>query len=264
MMRITAVIVDDEPLARAAVREALRGDEEISVVGEFGDGVAAVAGIRRLRPNLVILDVQMPGLDGFGVLSELSASELPAVVFVSAFDQYAVKAFEVHAIDYVLKPFDDERLMRATAVVRQRLETDRWETARGQLLAMLEELSPTARPAMAPEGARRIARRVLVRDADEVMRFVRLDEVFYLEAAGNYVRLHTAKAQHEVRMTLRALLPQLDPATFRRIHRSTVVNVNAIREIQPWFAGDGLVVLGDGRQLRLSRTYRDQLVQTLL
>jgi two-component system, LytTR family, response regulator len=103
-----------------------------------------------------------------------------------------------------------------------------------------------------------------VRDADEVMRFVRLDDVAYLEAAGNYVRLHTAKAQHEVRLTLRALLPQLDPTVFRRIHRSTVVNVNAIREIQPWFAGDGLVVLLDGRQLRLSRTYRDQLVQTLL
>jgi two-component system, LytTR family, response regulator len=138
MTGITVVIVDDEPLARAAVREALRADEELSVVGEFGDGAAAVAGIRRLRPSLVFLDVQMPGLDGFGVLSELPADELPAIVFVSAFDHYAVKAFEVHAIDYVLKPFDDERILRATAFARQRLETDRWESARGQLLAMLE------------------------------------------------------------------------------------------------------------------------------
>jgi two-component system, LytTR family, response regulator len=264
MTVLTAVIVDDEPLARAAVREALRTETDVSVIAEFGDGATAAAGIRRLRPGMVFLDVQMPGLDGFGMLGELGPDDMPPVVFVSAFDQYAIRAFDVHAIDYVLKPFDDERIRRATAAVRQRLEADRWESARGQLLAMLDDLSPAAKPALASAGPRRIARRVLVRDADDVMRFVRLDDVAFLEAAGNYVRLHTAKAQHEVRLTLRALLPQLDPSVFRRIHRSTVVNVNAIKEIQPWFAGDGLVVLLDGRQLRLSRTYREQLIQPLL
>jgi two-component system, LytTR family, response regulator len=260
---ITVVIVDDEPLARDAVREALRADGDVTVVGEFGDGAAAIDGIRTLRPSLLFLDVQMPGIDGFGVLSELLPDELPAVVFVTAFDQYAVRAFDVHAIDYVLKPFDDARLARTMATVRQRLETEHWSVARGQVQALLEQFAPTVQAGTPAGAASRLARRVLVRDADDVMRFIRLDEVAYIEASGNYLNLYTAKAQHQVRLTLRALLPQLDPAVFRRIHRSIVVNVNAIREIQPWFAGDGLVVLLDGRTLRLSRTYREQLVRTL-
>ncbi len=261
MAPLRTLIVDDEPLARAAIRNSLGPEDGVVVVGESGDGPQAVADIRRLQPDLVLLDIQMPGLDGFGVLGQLVADDLPAVVFITAFDQFALKAFAVHAVDYLLKPLDDERLREAVNLVRGRLEVDRLAESRTRIAALLEDLEPTA-AAQAP-AARRHARRVLVRDANDVYRYLRLDEVVWIGAAGNNVRFHAERESHEVRLTLRDLVPQLDPAVFRRIHRSTIVNLNAIREIQPWFAGDCLVILRNGQQLKMSRTYRHQLIQLL-
>lgn len=260
-MTLRAVIVDDEPLARAALRSALGAESGVEIVAESGDGPQAVVDIRRHRPDLVLLDVQMPGLDGFGVLSQIPADDLPAVIFVTAYDQFALKAFGVHAVDYLLKPIDDQRLHEAVDQVRARADAERLGDARSRLAALLEELDPAASAGARPTT--RPARRVLVRDPHDVYRFQRLDEVFWIGAAGNNVRFHTEKETHEVRMTLRDLVPQLDPAVFRRIHRSTVVNLNAIREIQPWFAGDCLVVLRNGHQLKMSRTYRQQLIRPL-
>lgn len=259
MRPIRALIVDDEPLARACIRRALRPEDEIEVIGESGDGPDAVSAIRRHRPDLVFLDIQLPGMDGFGVLGELAGEEVPSVVFVTAYDAFALRAFEVHAVDYVLKPFEDARLRRAIEEVRLRQSADDLWLFRTRVAALLDHLVPAARPAGAMP-----ARRVLVKDADDRARFLRLEDVDWIAGAGNNVRFHIGKASYGVRMTLRVLLPQLDPALFRRIHRSTIVNLNAIREIQPWFAGDCMVLLNDGQRLRMSRTYRDQLMRNLL
>jgi two-component system LytT family response regulator len=263
MTTLRALIVDDEPLARACVRRALRPEDEIEVIAESGDGPDAVSAIRRHRPDLVFLDIQLPGMDGFGVLGELAAEDVPSVVFVTAYDAFALRAFEVHAVDYLLKPFEDARLRQAVEEVRVRQSAEDLGLFRTRVAALLDHLASAVSPGV--EGMPRTpARRVLVKGGDERARFLRLDEVDWIAAAGNNVRFHVGKASYEVRMTLRTLLPQLDPALFRRIHRSVVVNLNAIREIQPWFAGDCMVLLNDGQRLRMSRTYRDQLMRTLL
>jgi two-component system, LytTR family, response regulator len=264
MRMLKAIVVDDEPLGRAAVRAALRQEDGVDLVAEFGDGPAAVEGIRSIQPELVFLDVQMPGLDGFGVLSSLQPEQLPMVIFTTAFDQYAVRAFDVHAVDYVLKPYDDARLQRAVAEARARIEQGRWVETRQTLAGLLEELSPSVAAELPRRAGGGYARRVLVREGEEHFRYVRLDEVLSIGADGNHLVFHTVKGTRSVRMTMRALLPQLDPAVFRRIHRSSIVNLNAVKEIQPWFAGDCVVLLTDGRKLRMSRTFRDQLLQPLL
>ncbi|MGE0440576.1 MAG: LytR/AlgR family response regulator transcription factor [Gemmatimonadales bacterium] len=262
MTRLRAVIVDDEPLARATIRQTLTPEDQVDVVAEFGDGTQAVAGLRRVRPDLVFLDIQMPGLDGFEVLRQLPADDLPAVVFVTAYDHYAVRAFEVHAVDYLLKPVDGDRLKEAIERVRAGIEGEQASEARSRLAALLGA-TPGAPPSSGPGGSGSPSR-VLVKEDGDILRFVKLSQVLWIGTAGNNVVFHTASGTHQLRMTLRALLPHLDPALFRRIHRSTVVNLNAIREIQPWFAGDCVVILTDGQKLRLSRTYRDQLIQPLL
>jgi len=260
MSRARVVIVDDEPPARARMRTALARMAEVEVVAECGDGVEAVAVIGERRPDVVLLDVQMPGLDGFGVVDRLDPAALPVVVFVTAYDQFALRAFEVHALDYVLKPFDRRRLLdaveRAVAQVRMR----RVGEATARLSALLAEL-PSHRPAGGP-AAGPYAARILVPEGEGVG-FVECDRVDWFEAAGNYVRLHVGTRTHLIRNTLSGLAAALDPARFVRIHRSTVVNLDRVREIQPWVGGDHLAILKDGRQLRVSRHYRTDLLKPL-
>ncbi len=262
MSLLRAVIVDDEPLARACIKRALRPEDEVVVVAESGDGPAAIEAIRQHRPDLVFLDIQLPGGDGFAVLKALPRDEEPAVIFVTAYDSFAVRAFEIHAVDYLLKPFEDARLQAAVATVRERQASGELADLRERTAALLRHLGGD--PIDEGGADAPVARRVLVRGADERARLLDLSEVHWIGAAGNNLEFHTASGTFEVRMTLRALVPRLDPATFRRIHRSTVVNLNLIREIQPWFAGDCLVLLKDGQRLRMSRTYRDQVMQNLL
>ncbi len=247
-MNIRTLIVDDEPLARERLQTLLRAEPRVELVGESANGLEAVEHIRALKPDLVFLDVQMPELDGFGVLRELAPDERPAVVFVTAFDQFAVKAFEVHAIDYLLKPFDRERLTAAVDRVAKALSQKQPDALHQKLNALLDELRPT-----------QAADRLLVKSEGRML-FVRVADLDWVEAADNYVSLHVGRETHLLRETMTALEGRL-PKPFLRISRSTMVNTERIRELQPLFHGDYAVILHDGTKLTLTRGYRDKLQQ---
>lgn len=249
-------IVDDEPLARDCVRLALEGHDGVEIAAECGDGEEAAAAIMAQSPDLVFLDVQMPGVDGFGVIERVGAERMPPVVFVTAYDVHAVRAFRVHALDFLLKPFDDGQF--ADAMARARAHLDR--LCDGDLGRRLSALLDARGDARAP--ARGYATRILARHGDR-LEFVPVDTVDWLEAAGNYVRVHAGARAELVRIPLARLVEHLDPSVFVRIHRSAVVNVRRVRALHPWYGGDYTAVLEDGRQLRVSRYYREALLQTV-
>jgi two-component system LytT family response regulator len=252
---IRALIVDDEPLARERVRSLLEKEVDVTIVGECANGREAIEAIERDAPDLVFLDVQMPELDGFGVLENLDETRrLPFVIFVTAYDEYAVRAFDVHALDYVLKPFDRERF-------RDALERARREIARAagngggldkKLLALLAEL----------QDRKRRLERIVIRSGGRVS-FLRTDEVDWIEAAGNYVELHVGKDSHLLRETMNKLESRLDPKRFLRIHRRLIVNVERIKQLEGVTHGEYLVVLKDGTRLSSSRGYREGLQKLL-
>jgi two-component system LytT family response regulator len=268
-MKIRTLIVDDEPLARRRLSRLLHEQPDVDVVGVCASGREAVDAIRRDRPDLVFLDVQMPELDGFGVLAEVGADRLPAVVFVTAYDRYALQAFEVHALDYLLKPYTPARLAAAVQRAARQLQAPGADAGRlAELLehldrerrALAQQLEGTAAPgpaAAAPTPAH--TGRLLVKEGERMF-FVPVERVDWLEAEGNYVRLHCGREAHLVRATLGGMEEQLDARRFTRIHRSTIVNVDRVKEVRPWFAGDYVVMLQDGTELRLSRRYRDRLL----
>ena len=258
--RLRVVIADDEPLARDCIRLALRAESDVEVVAECADGRETVAAIRRLDPDLVFLDVQMPALDGFGVVDTIGAERMPAVVFVTAYDAHALRAFALHAMDYVLKPFDDHRFRETLTHARRQLRLERESEMGRRLAAVVAEYG--VRDGRAARAAPAHVTRVLVRHGDR-MQFVQTDEVDWFESAGNYVRLHVGSRTELVRATLAGLARQLDPARFVRIHRSTIVNVARIREVHPWFGGDYTATLADGTELRVSRHFRDGLLRPL-
>jgi two-component system LytT family response regulator len=252
---LRALVVDDEPLARERMRIGLGRIPEIEVAGECADGLEAVQAILDVRPDLVLLDIQMPGLDGFGVVERVRLERMPAVVFVTAYDRYALQAFEVHALDYVLKPFDPARFDAAVRHAVELVRTRRLGEAGQRLAALMRELSPGLEPSPGTP-----AKRILVRQG-EGFGFVETVRIDWLEAAGNYVRVHAGERSWLVRATLASLMDSLDPRRFVRIHRSTIVNLDRVREIQPWVGGDYLAILTDGRQLRVSRTHREALLR---
>jgi two-component system LytT family response regulator len=261
-MTLRTLIVDDEPLARDGIRMHLSREPDVEIVGEAADGVQAVEAIRALHPDLVFLDVQMPEVDGLEVVERIGAARMPAVIFATAYHQHAVRAFELHAVDYLLKPVTEERIRNAMNRARLRLATRGEEELTARLEALLEDLRALhaggpAEPAAAPK---KYAAWISVAGRTSTQ-LVRVEDVDWFEAEGNYVRLHVGKVTHLIRSTLRAMGDQLDPAVFIRIHRSTIVNVNRIREIQPWFGGDYIALLHDGRQLRVSRSHREQLLR---
>jgi len=247
-MTIRTVIVDDEPLVRRGLRRSLAGHNDVVVVAECATGLEALAVLRTERPDLVLLDVQMPDLDGFSVLAQLAPEERPVVVFVTAYDQYALQAFEVHAVDYLLKPFDDERLARALA--RARESVGRGPV--GELQQRLAELLSTV------QQKQRYLERVLVKKGERLV-VVEVDAVNWMQAAGNYVRIHTDHERHVLRATLKALEEQLDPRRFVRIHRSAIVNLSRVGELRPLPSGDYALHLRDGTKLTLSRGYREEV-----
>jgi two-component system LytT family response regulator len=247
-MKIRALIVDDEPLAREWVRSAVAEDPELEVLGECGDGFEAAEAIRRLKPDLVFLDVQMPGLDGFGVLEALSPEEIPAVVFVTAFDQYAVRAFEAQAVDYLMKPFSKERVEEAVRRVRELVKGRSIEDFRESIGRIVEKVR---RDRSFPEWV------LLKADGKNV--FVKVRDIDWIESSRNNVRIHVGATIYLMHETTSAIASRLDPKRFLRIHRSAIVNIERIKELHPWFNGDYAVVLRDGTQLTLSSSYRDRL-----
>jgi two-component system, LytTR family, response regulator len=234
--RIQALIVDDEPLARSNLAVLLRRDPQIELVQECGSGAEALEQIRRLRPELVFLDVQMPECDGFDVLELLGADVPPAIVFVTAYDQYAIRAFEAGALDYLLKPFDNARFARALARAKERIALRR--------------------------GQPRKLERLAIKSVGQVI-FVKIHEIDWIEAADYYACLHTATGAHLLRRSMADLELELDPTAFCRIHRSTIVNLDRVRSLKLGADGESVVVLTDGTSLRLSRRYRNQLQSQL-
>jgi two-component system LytT family response regulator len=249
MAKMRTLVVDDEPLARERLRGLLRGEPDVECVGECANGREAVEAIRSQKPDLVFLDVEMPVLDGLGVIEEIGAELMPAVIFVTAYDRYALRAFEIHALDYLLKPFDRERFQEAVRRARERVQRARGGD--GGLAGLLEE----------SRGARKPADRLVIKSGGRVF-FVKTEDIDWIEAAGNYARVHVGSEIHLLRETMNALEARLDGDKFLRIHRSTIVNIERIQELQPWFHGDYVVILHDGTQLTLSRGYR-QKVQEL-
>ncbi len=246
--RLKLLIVDDEPLARERIREMLRADPQIEIIGDCSNGDDAIEAVKTSRPDLLLLDIQMPGTDGFGVLEALDPSEIPCVIFITAYDQYAVKAFEVYALDYLLKPFDRERFSKAIERAKQHIFKERNKSLTERVLAALNEIKNK------PEYLERL----VIRTNGHIF-FIKTEEIDWLEAEGNYVRLHSGKESYLLRDAISSLETQLDPKKFLRIHRSAIVNINRIQELQPWFHGEYRVILQDGVQLTLSRSYRDKL-----
>ena len=246
-MQASVLIVDDEPLARDRIREMLKADREIQVIGEARSGCEAVASINAKAPDIVFLDVQMPDMDGFEVLKKLGAERLPIVIFVTAYDQYALRAFEVHALDYLMKPFDRRRLAKALNHAKDQLKRPGRERDDGRIIRLLEEI----------KGRGRYLERFAIRMGERVI-FVRTEDVDSIEAEGNYVRLNVAGSSYMLRETINSIEAQVDPGTFVRIHRSTIVNINQVKELQAWARGEYRVVLHSGAYYTLSRSYRER------
>jgi two-component system LytT family response regulator len=247
-MPFRTLIVDDEPLAREGLRMLLALDPEVSAIEEAKDGREAVASIRNTRPDLVFLDIQMPEMNGFAVMQEVGMERMPAVVFVTAHDRYAIEAFEINAIDYLLKPVTEERFLKALARAKTRLHADPTGGTNRRILSLLETIA----------SPRRYMKRLAVRSAGKTI-FVDVEEVDWLAAAENYVELHTGKASHLLHVTMNTLEKSLDPEMFLRIHRSTMVNVKRIKALQPAAHGEYLVTLQDGVRLQSGRSYSEKL-----
>lgn len=251
MASIKAVVVDDEKPARVRLLELLRRETDIEVVGTASDGREALVVIREQRPDLLFLDVQMPQLDGFGVLQQLGPQELPVTILVTAYDRYAIQAFDAHAIDYLLKPFSDERFEDAIARARKYLGTDDAKEQAEQLAAATEE----RRSVDTRSG---FLERIVLR-TNGCITLLDVDDVDWVEAAGVYVYLHVGAKSHLYRSSVTQLLQRLDPRRFVRIHRSSAVNAARIRELHPRSHGDYTLVLRNGTELTLSRAYRQQV-----
>src|SRR5438270_5401199 len=250
--KIKALIADDEALALKFIRRMLRDDREVEIVGECGNGREAVVLIKKQNPDVVFLDVQMPEMNGFAVLEAIGVERLPEIVFTTAYEQYAIRAFELHALDYLLKPFDQTRFRDAMKHAKERLHQRQDQDGRLQIGALLENLKKQ------PQHLDR-----LIIKADGRITFLSTREIDWIEADDKYVHLHTGKTARMVRQTLTGMASQLDPQKFLRIHRSAIVNIERIKELQPLFNGEQAVILHDGTRLTLTRNYKDRLFELL-
>lgn len=241
-MKIGTLVVDDEPLARRAIVRLLRDDPDIELLGECGDGASAVETIRHQSPALVFLDIQMPAMSGIEVAASIGAERMPATVFVTAFEHYAVRAFEANAVDYLVKPFSRERFATTLRRVKTRLSAGEGRDASTQILQTLQALRQR------DEHIQRLPIRI-----DEHIGFIDVDDIVWIKASGNTVQIHLADRVHEMRETMSALAARLDPRHFARVHRSAIINVRRIQAIHPWFNGYHVVTMDTGQKLRMSR-----------
>lgn len=249
---IRAVIADDEALARRFIRRMLKDDRDVEIVGECSNGRETVATIRKQNPDVVFLDVQMPEMDGFAVLESIETEEMPEIIFATAYEQYAIRAFDLHALDYLLKPFDQARFKDAIKHAKERFYSNRQSEGRMQINALLESIKNNPQ----------YLDRLMIKASGRIT-FLSIDEINWIQADDKYVHLHTGKISPMVRQTLSAMEAQLDPKKFRRIHRSAIVNLGRIKELQPLFSGEHSILLEDGTKLTVSRNYRDKLFEVL-
>jgi two-component system LytT family response regulator len=253
--KIKTLIVDDEPLARRNLRLLLEKDPQIEIIDECRNGQEAVNAVQSFSPDLIFLDIQMPEMDGFDVLEKVGAQQIHAIIFVTAFDQYALKAFEVHALDYLLKPFDDARFQKALTQAKLQIEQREIDKLSKKLLALLEDRENN-REHRAQEKS--YLTRLMIKLTNRVI-LLNVNEIDWIEADGNYAKLHVGRKSHMLREKMNDLESQLDPQRFVRVHRSIIVNLNRIKELYPHFNGDYIIVLEDGTQLKLSRSRREHL-----
>ncbi len=250
---IRAIIVDDEPLAREKVQLFAKGETDIEIVDVCSNGHEAITSFRKFTPELLFLDIQMPEMTGFEVIKHLHSNPLPGIIFITAYDEFALRAFEFHALDYLLKPFDRERFQKAVAHAREALRsTSESQVTTEQIKALLDSMKET--PAK--------LERLIVKTNGRII-FLRLEEIDWMEAAGNYIKLHVGNESHLVRETMNNLEQQLHPQQFIRIHRSTIINIEKIKELQPYFNGEYKVVLKNNTQVILSRGFRENFTKIL-
>ena len=250
MKTIRTLVVDDEPFARKKLHTLLQDEPDFEIVGDAGNGKEAIELIRAQKPDLMFLDIQMPEMDGFQTLETLGEDERPAIVFVTAFDQFALRAFELHALDYLLKPFDHERLQKTLNRVRRQFRDESSEEINAKLNLLLSHLKEKPK----------YLQRLMIKASGNIY-FLKTDEIDWIEAAGNYVTLYTGKKTHLLRETMTSLTEKLDPEQFVRIHRSQIVNIDRIQKLQTDLHGDYVIKMHTGKELTLTRTYRDSLLK---
>ena len=251
-MKYSALIVDDELLARRSIRKFLKHFPDFEVTGECGDGRSAIAAIHTQRPDLVFLDIQMPELGGFEVIHEIGKDVMPITIFVTAYDRYALQAFDAHALDYLLKPFSEDRFRESVVRAQRALDMGKQPAHSQNIAQLLEQMN----------RQKEFAERIPVPNKGRFL-FLNVRDLDWIEAEGNYLRLHSHGASHLMRGNMNEMEKKLDPGKFMRIHRSTIVNMQRIREVQPWFRGHHLVIMNNGQELKLSRHQKDKL-RTLL
>lgn len=241
------LVADDEFYARQRILQLLKGVPDFQVVAECANGIETVEGIRGLNPDVVFLDIQMPELDGFGVIESIGVAEMPITVFTTAFNEHAIQAFEVNALDYILKPIEPERMSTSLERIRERVRSTNTSEIRMQLEGLLSTVRHEEEHLV----------RILVKHEDHHV-IVKVSDIQWIEAEGNYARLHVEGTSYLLRTSMGGLATKLDPVNFKRVHRSSIVNMDFIREIHPWFSGEHILVMKDGTRLTMSRSYRDQ------
>jgi len=245
---IRTLIVDDEPLARQRIKNLLKNDDRLKIVGECSTGVQAVNAFIKIKPNLIFLDIQMPGLDGFEVIQTVGAENMPPVIFVTAYDQYAIKAFEVHAIDYLLKPYEQDRFRAALERGIREASSRKDGVSSKKIAALVDKILEE----------KQISKRILVKSSDRIS-IIEIEQIDWVESAGNYVQIHAGKETYLLRETMNNMEQRLPPQFFARIQRRTIVNLDRIKELRPALHGDYVVILKTGSRLLLSRQYSDRL-----
>ena len=271
-MTIRTLLVDDEPLARRGLELRLKDAADITIVRQCANGREAIAAINEDAPDLMFLDIQMPGMSGLDVVAQVPQESMPMVVFVTAFDRYAINAFEAHALDYLLKPVDDARLAAALDRVRAQWQQKQAVAQREQLMALLAEVrgngeisaadTPATDPGAPPVGARRFASMLPIRSGRETLR-LDVTTIDWIDAAGDYMCLHADGQTHVLRATMKELEDMLDPLVFQRVHRSTIVNLARVRSLRPHLNGECFLKLQSGQEVKLSRSFRDKVEMLL-
>ena len=260
--KLRTIIVDDEPLARRGLALRLDNLDDIEVVAQCQNGRDAVEKVKELRPELMFLDIQMPGMDGFSVIRALPKETMPIIIFITAYDEYAIRAFETHALDYLLKPIDDSRLREALHRVIESIELKKAVAHKELLMELVSNLTgrdPEDVVAMVEdEDGLKYPRQLVIRDGRRTVK-IEMRDVDWIEAAGDYMAVHSAGETHIMRSTMKSLEEQLPPSLFQRVHRSTIVNVNRVKELVAHMNGEYFLVLDTGDRLKLSRNYRDRV-----